>query len=126
VKRGDYHYLFFSGDNCCGLKAHYAVMVARSRSATGPFEVRPRPLYLVVEADSAWVAPGHNSVVMDARGQHWLLYHGVDRRQPRTRPTDEVNTRRVMLLDRLIWRDGWPEVAGKRPSNGPQPVPATR
>ena len=38
VQRGGYTYLFFSGDNCCGPKAHYAVMVARSRSATGPFE----------------------------------------------------------------------------------------
>ena len=37
-KRGDFYYLFYSGDNCCGPKAHYAVMVARSRSATGPFE----------------------------------------------------------------------------------------
>src|SRR5215213_6431658 len=36
--RDGYYYLFFSGDNCCGDKAHYAVMVARSRSATGPFE----------------------------------------------------------------------------------------
>ena len=34
---GDY-YLFFSGDNCCGPNAHYAAMVARSRSASGPLE----------------------------------------------------------------------------------------
>jgi len=126
VRRGDYHYLFFSGDNCCGAKAHYAVMVARSRSATGPFEVRPRPLYLVVEGNAAWVAPGHNSVIQDSAGRDWMLYHGVDRRQPRSRPTDEVNSRRVMLLDRLVWRNGWPEVAGKGPSSGTQAAPVTR
>ena len=42
VRRGGYYYLFYSGDNCCGKGAHYAVMVARSRSATGPFELQPR------------------------------------------------------------------------------------
>ena len=41
VTRHDaFYYLFYSGDNCCGPKANYAVMVARSRSATGPFETR--------------------------------------------------------------------------------------
>ncbi len=40
VYRDPYYYLFYSGDNCCALPANYAVMVARSRSATGPFEKR--------------------------------------------------------------------------------------
>jgi hypothetical protein len=35
----------------------------------------------------------HNSVIEDARGQHWMLYHAVDSRQPRNRPTDDINTR---------------------------------
>ncbi len=38
IRHGGFYYLFYSGDNCCGVKADYAVMVARSRSATGPFE----------------------------------------------------------------------------------------
>jgi arabinan endo-1,5-alpha-L-arabinosidase len=126
IRRGDYYYLFYSGDNCCGPKAHYAAMVARSRSATGPFEIRPRPLYLVVEADERWVAPGHNSVISDDTGQDWMLYHAVDRRRPRSKPSDDINTRRIMLLDRLVWRNGWPEVAGKRPSSGVQPAPVVR
>ena len=126
VQRGGFTYLFFSGDNCCGPKAHYAVMVARSRSATGPFEVRERPLYLVLEGNAAWIAPGHNSVISDAAGQDWIFYHGVDARRPRSKPSDEVNTRRVMLLDRLVWRDGWPEIAGKSPSSGPRAAPSTR
>lgn len=126
IRRDGYYYLFFSGDNCCGPKAHYAVMVARSRSATGPFLVRPRPLYLVLEGNAQWVAPGHNSIVSDDAGQDWILYHGVDRRRPRSKPSDDVNTRRVMLMDRLLWRDGWPEIAGKSPSSGPRPGPIIR
>ena len=38
----DYHdgkyYLYYSGDNCCGDRANYAVMVARADNAFGPFE----------------------------------------------------------------------------------------
>lgn len=126
IRRSGYYYLFFSGDNCCGPKAHYATMVARSRSATGPFEVRPRPLYLVLEGNREWVAPGHNSVATDAVGQDWILYHGVDAKRPRSRSVDDINTRRVMLLDRLEWKDGWPEIAGKNPSSGPRAGPVVR
>lgn len=126
TRRNGYYYLFYSGDNCCGPKAHYAVMVARSTRATGPFELRPRPLYLVVEANKLWMAPGHNAVMEDDAGEHWILYHGVDRQRPRTKPTDDINTRRVLLMDRLQWRDGWPEVAGKGPSSGEQPAPVVR
>lgn len=111
VRRRGYYYLFFSGDNCCGPNAHYAVMVARSRSATGPFEVLPAGGGVILARNGHWQAPGHNSVIEDGRGRSWILYHAVDTRRPRTKPTDEVNTRRVMLIDRLEWRDGWPRLA---------------
>jgi arabinan endo-1,5-alpha-L-arabinosidase len=68
-------------------------MVARSRSATGPFEKRGRP---ILAARGRWLAPGHNSIIEDRA----------------RRPAEPVNTRRVMLIDRLVWRNGWPEVAG--------------
>lgn len=130
VRRGGYYYLFFSGDNCCGAGAHYAIMVARSRSATGPFETRFLPGGRVSPALLArrgiWIAPGHNSVIADGRGTSWLLYHAVDSRRPRTRPADGINTRRVMLLDRLTWRGGWPRVEGDGPSTGPRTAPAVR
>jgi hypothetical protein len=28
-----------------------------------------------------------------------------------------------MLLDRILWRDGWPRVEGNGPSTDPQPRP---
>ena len=121
VWREPYYYLFFSGDNCCGPNIHYAAMVARSRSATGPFELLPGT---ILSRTERWIGPGHNSVVRDARGADWIVYHAVDARQPRTRPQDEVNTRRVMLIDRLDWRDGWPRVIV--PSAGAQRAPVVR
>ncbi|MFO6446807.1 glycoside hydrolase family 43 protein [Erythrobacter sp. NE805] len=108
--REGWYYLFFSGDNCCGPKAHYAVMVARSRSATRPFAVKPGNGGVILEADARWIAPGHNAL-LEAKGETLLLYHAVDAEQPRSRPSDEVNTRRVMLTRRLVWKDGWPAVA---------------
>lgn len=118
VRRGGFYYLFYSGDNCCGKGIHYAAMVARSRSATGPFELRPVP---ILARDSKWVGPGHNSVIGDGRGDSWIVYHAVDSARPRSKPSDEANTRRVMLIDRLVWKDGWPAVRG--PTTGPQPRP---
>jgi arabinan endo-1,5-alpha-L-arabinosidase len=130
IRRGGYYYLFYSGDNCCGPKAHYAVLVARSRSATGPFETLAAatgaPSSVILERQGIWVAPGHNAIVQDAAGNDWILYHAVDSRRPRAKPTDDVNTRRIMLLDRIVWKDGWPRVAGNGPSTGPQPAPAVR
>lgn len=128
--RAPYYYLFYSGDNCCGPRAHYAVMVARSRSATGPFETMAEatgtPSSVILERAGIWVAPGHNSVIRDAGGDDWIVYHAVDSRRPRSTPTDDINTRRVMLIDRLVYRDGWPRVAANRPSTTPQPRPVVR
>ena len=128
IYRAPYYYLFYSGDNCCGPRAHYAVMVARSRSATGPFETLAQatgaPSSVILERRGVWVAPGHNSVVRDARGDDWIVYHAVDSRRPRGKPTDDVNTRRVMLVDRLYYADGWPRVGGDAVSVRPLPRPA--
>jgi len=115
VLRGGYYYLFYSGDNCCGKNMHYATMVARSRSATGPFELQPGTL---LEQKGKWHGPGHNSVIEDEYGESWIVYHAVDADRPRTKPADEVNTRRIMLIDRIEWTDEWPRVKG--PTAGPQ------
>ncbi|HEX6660600.1 MAG TPA: glycoside hydrolase family 43 protein [Sphingomicrobium sp.] len=116
IRHGGYYYLFYSGDNCCGPKANYAVMVARSRTSTGPFETLEqatgKPHSIVLEKRGYWIAPGHNSVVTDAAGRDWIVYHAVDARRPREKPSDDLNTRRIMLIDRILWEGGWPVVVG--------------
>lgn len=120
IRRGGYYYLFYSGNNCCGPNAHYAVMVARSQSSTGPFEsLSPSPVILAARGN--WVAPGHNAIITDRRGHDWMVYHAVDARRPRTLPGDDINTRRVMLIDPIVWRDGWPSIDG--PSAEPRRRP---
>ena len=60
----------------------------------------------------------------DAAGQDWIVYHAVDSRHPREKATDEINTRRVMLIDRIRWVDGWPVIDGPSGSRNPPPSPS--
>lgn len=110
--RDGYYYLYYSGDTCCEYPAHYAVMVARSESATGPFvklaEATGAAHSAILVASDRWNGPGHNSVITDAAGQDWLFYHAIDTRNPLA--AEDSGVRRVMLMDRLVYRDGWPTV----------------
>jgi arabinan endo-1,5-alpha-L-arabinosidase len=125
IRHGGYYYLFYSGDNCCGPKADYAVMVARSKSASGPFQTfdSAGKRHMVVQKTARWNAPGHNSIVTDTAGRDWIVYHAVDVQRPREKRSDEANTRRIMLIDRIDWRNGWPEVAGPSETRRSAPVP---
>ena len=125
IRHDDFYYLFYSGDNCCGPDAEYGVMVARSKSATGPFETleeaRGVPHSLMLFKSERWLAPGHNSIVTDKAGDVWMVYHAIDVNRPRQRQEDEINSRRIMLIDKIQWRDGWPFVG--TPSDEPKPAP---
>lgn len=127
-----WYYLFYSGDNCCGDKAHYAVLVARARRATGPFETQQQatgaPNSAILVRNDRWLAPGHNSVVTDAAGRDWLAYHAIDVGRKPAADAAQEGTRRVMLLDRLEYVDGWPRVVpnGGTPSVGPVAVPVVK
>jgi len=125
-----WYYLFFSGDNCCGANAHYAVLVARARHATGPFETHAaalaNPHTALLAANSHWLAPGHNCVVTDAAGQDWLACHAIDPRQPTFDAIDDSEgySRRVLILEKLSYdAAGWPTVLPDAPTWLPQPAP---
>ena len=116
TRRNSYYYLFFSGDNCCGSGAHYATLVARSRSATGPFEMLTeadgKTAKPVIAADNRWLAPGHNSVMADSCGRSWTFYHAVDRTNSRAALSAQENSRRAMLIGKLEWVGDWPVLVG--------------
>lgn len=113
----DYHggkyYLYYSGDNCCGDRAKYAVMVARADNPFGPFtrlgEVFGTGSSTILEKDSAWLAPGHNSLFTDDKGQLWIAYHAV--RQ--TEVAAHAPFRRVMLINPVVYKNGWPVIEKK-------------
>jgi arabinan endo-1,5-alpha-L-arabinosidase len=133
VYRGGFYYLFYSGENCCHgplQEIKYAAMVARSPKPTGPFETLARatgaPDSAILRRGEVWIAPGHNSVVTDRDGQDWIAYHAIDVKRPYLEEamSGDRSVRRVMLLDRLTWRDGWPRVEGGTPSASRAPAPS--
>jgi len=125
IHHDGFYYLFYSGDNCCGPDAHYGVMVARSADPMGPFETleeaRGVPHSLMLFKSERWLAPGHNCIVTDKAGETWIVYHAIDVDRPRQRQEDEINSRRILLIDRIRWRDGWPFVG--TPSDERQAAP---
>jgi arabinan endo-1,5-alpha-L-arabinosidase len=127
IRHDGFFYLFYSGDNCCGPDAEYGVMVARSENATGPFETLEQakgvPHSLMLFKSERWLAPGHNCIVEDKAGQVWIIYHAIDVNRPRQNQEDEINSRRILMIDKIEWKDGWPHVG--TPSDEPQPAPVT-
>jgi arabinan endo-1,5-alpha-L-arabinosidase len=117
VRRDGFYYLMYSGDACCEPDPHYAVMVARSKSALGPFEkFSGNP---ILEANDRFLAPGHNATIRDAEGRDWIVYHGFVRR--------DITGIRQLFIDPIEWRDGWPVINGGRgPSGDPQEAPAVQ
>ena len=132
IYRKGYYYLFFSGDNCCGPKAHYAVMVARSKKVEGPYEkfegIDGSGNGVILELNQHWDAPGHNSVITTNKGKkYWMLYHAIDpedRFQDKKSPVGLKFDKRVMLLDEIYFKDGWPRIKDNSPSYTPRPAPA--
>lgn len=119
----DYHnekyYLYYSGDNCCGDRANYAVMVARSDNPFGPFktlgEANGTGNSVILEKDSSWFAPGHNSIVRDNKGNVWIAYHAIwpnEAAAARKEGKDKY-VRRVMCIQPVVYKNGWPEVEKK-------------
>lgn len=119
----DYHdgkyYLYYSGDNCCGDNANYAVMVARADNAFGPFtrlgETRVDSSSVILAKDSIWFAPGHNSIVHDNKGNIYIAYHAIWKSEAEKERANHQNkyVRRVMCLEPVVYKNGWPIVEKK-------------
>lgn len=111
LRRGDYYYLFYSGNACCGRGCNYALGVARAKDMLGPWEkASSNP---ILAGNAAWRCPGHGSIVTDPDGRTWLLYHAYAQK-------GFVATGREMLLDEVVFgADDWPTInGGKGPSTG--------
>jgi arabinan endo-1,5-alpha-L-arabinosidase len=135
VRRQGWYYLIASATNCCnGPLTSYGMFAGRSRDPRGPFVDREGRSLLAgrvggtpvgLPNGNRWVGVGHNTVLTDDAGQWWTIYHAVDVGDPYF-ATDPGFTKRPALLDRLTWRDGWPEVrSGRWASDDRVPAPVT-
>lgn len=121
IKRDGYYYCFNSKGSCCeGVKSTYHVIVSRSSSILGPY-VSPdgQPLtdrsykhtILKSSEDLLFVGPGHDSqIITDDAGQDWMAYHAFHKANN--------YDGRCMLLDKIIWENGWPRFESVYPSEG--------
>jgi beta-xylosidase len=108
LRRGDWFYMFYSADACCGRRCNYKLGVARARKLLGPWERHPgNP---ILAGNQHWRCPGHGSIVDDPSGRTFLLYHAYH-------PSDFEYVGRQGLLDEVTWQaDGWPAINN---GNGP-------
>jgi beta-xylosidase len=102
LRRGDWFYLFYSGNGCCGGDCNYALGVARSHKLLGPWE--KDPVNPILSANETWKCPGHGSIVTDRHGRDWLLYHAYS-------TGGSAFTGREAMLDEVTFGgDNWPVI----------------
>ena len=123
-KNNDFYYLFLSVGSCCeGVKSSYHIVVSRSNELMGEYsdiegnevnDDQKNAGSLVIRGNDQWAGPGHQSqMITDSNGTQWMLYHAIDKADPYF---SGAYTKRPLMLDPVIWEDGWPEVNGQQPS----------
>src|SRR5690606_28967747 len=120
---------FGSKGACCeGSKSTYRVKVARAAQLTGPYldragnDILERNRgSLLIKGNDVYVGPGHNArLLTDDQGTDWLMYHAIDK----TRGSIENGpSRRILMLDQVHWKNGWPEIEGASPSTSKKKAP---
>lgn len=72
-KKGDYYYLMYSTNNCCGPKSDYQVYVARSKNLKGPYEKYGGNPILTGSNDI--LSCGHGTMTTTPDGRMFYLCH---------------------------------------------------
>ena len=100
IRHGDYWYLFYAANACCGRACSYGVGVARAKNLLGPWEKNPaNPIVL---GNEKWKCPGHGTLVRDTAGRDWFLYHAYAN-------DTFIYVGRQGVLDLVTWKEnGWP------------------
>ncbi len=102
LKRGDWYYLVSAEGGTAGPPTSHMVVVARSKSALGPWENSPyNPLVHTYSADEAWWSKGHGTLIDDADGNWYIVYHAY---------RNGFHTLgRSTIIESVEWtKDGWP------------------
>lgn len=106
-----YYYMVSAQGGTNGPSTAHMNIVARSKTAIGPWENSPHnPLTHTYSDEEAWWHQGHGTI-FDARdGSWWIVYHG--------RLKNFTGLGRSTLLMPLEWTsDGWPVVKSGIPSS---------
>ncbi|UPM45034.1 family 43 glycosylhydrolase [Halocatena salina] len=125
LEENGYYYLFYSTGRCCqGYDSTYEVEVGRSESFFGPYynqdgtDLRELNEHhsgvAVLTGTDQFIGPGHNTAIQDDNGDWWMVYH-VE--------ATEAREGRTLMVDRILWDDGWPVVACNGVPSTQSPMP---
>ena len=106
-KRGDWYYLVTAEGGTAGPPTSHMVVVARSKSALGPWENSPHnPLVHTYSADEVWWSKGHGTLIDDADGNWYVVYHAYR--------NNYHTLGRSTIIESVEWtEDGWPVLVEK-------------
>lgn len=101
IYRNGYYYLTSAEGGTAGPATSHMVVSARSKSIEGPWEESPyNPIVHTWSADEEWWSKGHGTLIDDADGNWWLVYHAYKK--------DLHTLGRQTLLEPVEWTaDGW-------------------
>lgn len=102
-KIGDTYYYINAEGGTAGPATSHMVVQARSKSVDGPWIDAPNnPLIHTWNASEKWWSKGHGSIIDDAKGNWWIVYHSYE--------NGYQNLGRQTLLEPLkMNKDGWLE-----------------
>lgn len=115
-KHNGYYYYFGSTGSCCeGVNSTYKTVYGRSKNLLGPYvnsyggTMLNNQYNILIQGNNLWAGTGHNAeFVEDRLGQTWIMYHAYSRAEP--------DKGRMVLLDRVLWKNDWPYVINSQPS----------
>ncbi len=136
IYKKDGNYVFFGSEGACceGANSTYRVRVAVADKLLGPYldkngndiaaGVHGEIILSGNTVDYGFAGPGHiGHIITDDEGADWLFYHAI----PKSNPLLENGaSRRPLMMDRLKWNNGWPEIAGGTPSLNSQEAPVIK
>lgn len=129
-----YFYLYTSGPDAFGDET-YTVQVARS--SEGPIsgfvtlgQATGRRDSVIYSSCDTFLNPGVSAFTTDDAGHEWMITHAAVRtdfpdyeslRKDKNKLWNVLRyARRVMLLDRIEYKEGWPVIASGKPTSTPQ------
>jgi xylan 1,4-beta-xylosidase len=102
--RGDYCYMVSALGGTAGPSTSHLIVVARSRSALGPWENSPHnPLLRTTRRDEPWWSQGHGTLIDATDGSWWVMYHAIQQGR-------RSLGRNTLLLPVKWTADGWPVI----------------
>ena len=111
IRHGDYYYMLLAEGGTAGPPTGHMIVAARSKSIEGPWENSPNnPILRTQSRDERWWSKGHGTLVEDAAGKWWIVYHAYE--------NGFYTLGRQTLLEPIEWTaDGWFRTAGADPAS---------